>query len=235
MGVVIETKGISKQFFRKRADSNIFYPVHEVDFTLKGGEIAVISGASGSGKTTFINMISGILEPSEGEINILGKEIYNMNDEELSHFRNENIGTIPQGQTAIHSLTIIENVLLPFTMYNKDKDTLEKKRKQAEELLEKLQILELRDVMPSELSGGELRRMAVARAMIMEPSIIIADEPTSDLDDKNTEIVLNMLKELSKKGIALLIVTHDKGIVEFADIKYKMQDGILKGGANEKN
>ena len=228
MNVLIKAQAVSKEFYRNRGDSNIFYPVNNVDFTLEEGEIAVISGASGSGKTTFLNLISGILPPSDGKIEFLNKEIYTMKDNELSLFRNKNIGVIPQGQTAIHSLTVMENVLLPFTMYAKDKKLLAAKTELANTLLKKLQIDDLKDIMPCELSGGELRRMAVARALIMEPSVIIADEPTSDLDEVNTEIVLTILKEAaaSKKGV--IIVTHDKEVSEITKSNYKMKDGVLE-------
>ena len=228
MNVLIKAQAVSKEFYRNRGDSNIFYPVNNVDFTLEEGEIAVISGASGSGKTTFLNLISGILPPSDGKIEFLNKEIYTMKDNELSLFRNKNIGVIPQGQTAIHSLTVMENVLLPFTMYAKDKKLIAAKTELANTLLKKLQIDDLKDIMPCELSGGELRRMAVARALIMEPSVIIADEPTSDLDEVNTEIVLTILKEAaaSKKGV--IIVTHDKEVSEITKSNYKMKDGVLE-------
>ena len=229
MNILVSIKNVSKQFFRNRGDSNIFYPVNKADLTLHTGEIIVILGASGSGKTTLLNMISGILTPSEGEVKILGEDIYQMKDKYLSIFRNTNIGSIPQNQSPIYSLNVMENILLPFTMYNKDKSKVKDKMELASKLVQTLKIDDLKEIMPDELSGGELRRMAIARALIMEPSIIIADEPTSDLDDSNTEIVLNVLKDYANKGNGIIIVTHDEKMTEFADTVYRMQSGILKG------
>ena len=229
MSVLVSVKKISRQFFRNRGSSNIFYPVNQADLTLHKGEIIVILGASGSGKTTLLNMISGILKPSEGEVEILGEDIYQMKDKELSIFRNTNIGSIPQNQSPIYSLNVMENVLLPFNLYNKDKSKVADKIQLANQLIETLKINDLKEIMPEELSGGELRRMAIARALIMEPSIIIADEPTSDLDDSNTEIVLKVLKDFANKGKGIIIVTHDKKMTEFADTVYIMQNGVLKG------
>ena len=226
---IIKAEGICRQFTRKRGDSNVFFPVKETDFVLRRGETAVLSGASGSGKTTFLNMLAGILKPTKGEILLAGRDICKMPDEELSLFRNGNIGIIPQGRTAIDSLTALENVLLPWTMYGRGGEILRQKKELAIELFEKLKIIELQNIMPSELSGGELRRVAVARALIMNPEVILADEPTSDLDDENGELVLKLLKDLSRKGNkGLLIVTHDRETNEFADTAYRMTDGILK-------
>ena len=228
MSFIIEAKGIAKQFHRERGECNIFYPVQKTDFLVDEGEIAVLSGYSGSGKTTLLNMISGILPPTEGSVLFEGKNIYEMTDCELSLFRNENIGSVPQGQTALHSLTVLENVLLPYTLYGKDKETYLAKEKYAKELLEKLQILSLESVMPSELSGGELRRVAVARSLIMQPKVIFADEPTSDLDELNTEIVVGLFKEIAKTGTSIVISTHDKDFVKFANSSYVMKDGVLE-------
>ena len=228
MSYIIEAKAIAKQFLRERGDCNIFYPVQKTDFNVSEGEIAVLTGYSGSGKTTLLNMLSGILAPNEGTVLFEGKNLYEMNDDELSLFRNKNIGSIPQGQTALHSLTVLENVLLPYTLYGKDEKVYLEKEKLARELLEKLQILPLENVMPSELSGGELRRVAVARSLIMQPKVIFADEPTSDLDELNTEIVVNLFKDIAKTGTSIIISTHDKNFVNFATSTYRMKDGVLE-------
>ena len=226
---IIKAKGICRQFLRKRGDSNVFFPVKETDFDLKRGETVILSGASGSGKTTFLTMLAGILKPTKGEIFLTGRDICKMRDEELSLFRNKNIGVIPQGRTAIDSLTALENALLPCTLYGKEREMLRQKKELAVSLFEKLKISELQNTMPSELSGGELRRVAVARALMMDPEVILADEPTSDLDDENAELVLQMLKERSEQeNKGLLIVTHDKEANEFADTVYRMTNGILK-------
>ena len=227
MDTILKAVGISKQFSREREGSNIFYSVEKTDFTLKKGEFVVLRGSSGSGKTTLLNILAGILKPTEGEVNFLNKNLYELNDAELALVRNQNIGNIPQGQTAIHSLNVKENVLLPFDLYNRSKEEYIKKEKYAEELLQKLKIGDLQYIKPSELSGGELRRVGLARALILDPELIIADEPTSDLDGRNTEIVLNILKERSEMGRALVVATHDEELMSFADTIYEMKDGRL--------
>lgn len=228
MDVLLKAEGIAKQFTRNRGESNVFYPVQETDFSLHAGEMAVLSGRSGSGKTTLLNMLCGILAPTQGEVFLEGKNLYEGSDQDLSLLRNRAIGYVPQGQTAIFSLNVIENVLLPVTLYNKDKAFYQEKLELAKSLLEQLQIADLSQVMPSELSGGELRRMAIARALIMNPQVIFADEPTADLDDCNTKIVLTVLKKLSSSGKGLVIATHDEEVIALADSAYEMKAGILK-------
>lgn len=221
--------GVFKQFFRKRSDSNAFYAVEDVDFNLDNGKFTVITGASGSGKSTLLNMLAGILNPTQGTVSVEDTDLYKMDDNELSLFRNKNIGVIPQGQSAIYSLSVIENVLLPFTLYKGTKeDSLHADvRKKAEELLDKTGIGDLKDVMPSELSGGEMRRMAIARALINDPDVILADEPTADLDEENTKIVLEILKKAAEEGKSVLVVTHDKDVMKYADETYRMNKGKL--------
>ena len=138
--------------------------------------------------------------------------------------RNRSFGIIPQGQTGLQCLTAAENVLLPVSMYGSSKG----KEDKARILLEKLGIDDLWDVYSNELSGGELRRMSVARALINDPGIIIADEPTGDLDADTTVLVMELLKERARNGAAVLIVTHDKDVMPYADTVYTMEKGVLK-------
>ena len=137
---------------------------------------------------------------------------------------------VPQGQSAIYSLNVQENVLLPFTMYEKrakKAGDLVEAKKRAEALLLATGLNELREVFPQELSGGELRRMAIARALMMEPEVVFADEPTEDLDDTNTKVVLKLFEDAAKSGCAVLIVTHDNSVFPYADVLYRMDDGRL--------
>lgn len=145
-----------------------------------------------------------------------------MEDAERSRFRNQNIGIIPQGQTGLHSLTVLENVLLPCTMYG---DEIPEEKAVA--LLERVGIAELRDTYPNELSGGEMRRLSIARAMLRNPGIILADEPTGDLDDENTHAVLKLLREAADNGAAVLLVTHETEAAAYADKVYVMDGGVL--------
>ncbi|MBQ9707877.1 MAG: ABC transporter ATP-binding protein [Firmicutes bacterium] len=219
----IKASKVTKSFMRESGQTNFFYAVRETELEIKSGQFIEINGRSGSGKSTLLNMLAGILTPTEGKVFAGETDLYALSDEERSVFRNENIGVIPQGQTGLSSLTVMENVLLPCRMYGRPDDL-----KRAEELLRRVGIWHLRDVYPNELSGGELRRMAIARALINSPSIILADEPTGDLDDENTGLVLTLLKELAEGGASVLVVTHDHDVDNYAHMIYHMDAGTLK-------
>ncbi len=221
--MIIKAEDISKTYFRKSSRSNYFYAVNKTSFVLEGGKLAVILGRSGSGKSTFLNMIAGLLKPSSGRILYGDTDIYSMNDKELSVFRNKNIGMIPQVQSVLPNLTVSENIKLPYTLYRKD-DNIEG---YASELMELVGISHLKDVDASDLSGGEMRRVAIARALIQKPGIILADEPTSDLDDENTENVFKIFRSITEKGISVLIVTHETESKSYADSVYRMNSGEL--------
>jgi len=169
--------------------------------------------------------LSGLLKPSDGCVKLDDDELYSMDDRRLSQFRNEHFGVIPQGQAALQSLSVLDNVLLPCTLF-RAADADEEERAMA--LLEETGIADLREVRPSELSGGEMRRMAIARALIRNPDVILADEPTADLDDENTETVLKLLRNMAEQGKIVFIATHDKDTFSYADSIYRMDAGIIK-------
>lgn len=230
--MALEASNVTRQFLRKRGQANFFNAVDDVTMTLENGKITVVTGPSGSGKSTLLNMMAGILEPTSGTIAVDGTVLYKMEDAELSAFRNEHIGVVPQGQTAIHTLNLLDNVLLPYTLYRQKKGNAGKTdgdivRKRTESLLEKTGIRDLETAMPSELSGGEQRRMAIVRAMIMKPDVILADEPTADLDEENTKIVLSLMRYAAEEGSAVLIVTHDRDVFPEADQIFGMREGKL--------
>ena len=222
--MILKAENISKKFPRKLKEANFFYAVNPLDFTLEQGKVTEIIGRSGSGKTTLLNMLSGLLSPSDGRVTLDGKDIYSFTDKELSLLRNEHFGVVPQGHTGLENLTVLENVLLPYALYHKDNEA----KKRAFELLEKVDILNLAEAYPSELSGGEVRRLAIARALIMNPEFVFADEPTGDLDDENTESVLKLFKELANGGTAVLLVTHEAEAKKIADKIYKMNSGNME-------
>lgn len=215
---------ITKKFFRKTSSANYFYALKETNLKLEKGKLTVITGRSGSGKTTLLTILAGLLCPSEGEVLIDDKSIYSLSDKELSELRNEKIGFIPQDSAAIFSLNVLENVLLPIMMYRK---ITERDKEYARGLLRIFDIDSLADAEPSELSGGELRRMSIARALVNKPEYVFADEPTGDLDDENTLEVLKYLKGISESGISVLMVTHESEAVSFADRLYRMNGGEL--------
>ena len=220
----LEARGICKRFFRKgRQSAQYFDAVAPTDLQLVAGELVVLNGRSGSGKTTLLNMLAGLLEPSEGTVSFDGQNLYGLDDATLSHLRNEHIGVIPQGQTALHSLSVVQNLTLPYLLYRDDEACEER----ALKLLDKLGIRQLADSYPSELSGGESRRLCVARAIMCAPDVLLADEPTGNLDDESTQIVFGMLRELADEGVAVLIVTHEQMAQAYADRILRMDAGVV--------
>ncbi len=219
----INGKDLSRTYYRRSEGSNIFTAVKDVNIELSPGELLEITGRSGSGKSTVLNMLAGLLTPSSGTVLYDDLDIYGLEDKERSAFRNEHTGVIPQGQTALSSITVLENVLLPARLYNR-----EASEDDAMELLSFVGIEGLKDVYPDQLSGGEMRRLSIARALINRPSVLLADEPTGDLDDENTKVVLSLLRNTADKGTAVLLVTHEEDAREYADRVLKMNGGILK-------
>ncbi len=216
-------EAISKQYNRNIGAVNSFFAVKEVDFELAKGKLAVILGRSGSGKSTFLNMLAGLLQPSSGNVLYDGTDLYSLSDKELSRFRNQNIGVIPQVHSLLNNLSVIENVKFPYLLYEAQDDVEE----YALQLLEAVGISELKDVSPSELSGGEMRRAAIARAMIHKPGIILADEPTADLDDENTNKIYDIFRKTANQGTSIIMVTHETEAVDYADVVYRMNAGEL--------
>ena len=220
--MLLKAEKITKQFLRESRNTNQFCAVQETDFTLEAGSFAILTGRSGSGKSTFLHMLSGLMTPTSGRVLIQEKEIYSLSDKDLSAFRNQHIGVIPQGQSALYSLNVLENICLPYTLYHKNAH-----QEEALALMEQLEIAHLQAAYPSELSGGELRRMAIARAFLRKPELILADEPTSDLDDENTKIVFAFLQKAAREGAAVLAVTHETDASQFADRVFCMKTGVL--------
>jgi len=228
---MLKAQNISKKYNRIKNGSNFFFAVNPVDFELPEKTLVEIIGRSGSGKSTFLSMMAGILTPSEGKITFTDgkigeKDLYSLSDKELSILRNTFFGVVPQGQSALSSLSVLDNVKLPALVYNQEGKSEEEIGKKAIALLERVGIGDLKDVMPNELSGGEMRRMAIARALINEPKIIFADEPTNDLDDENSRTVLELFKDIAKTA-SVLLVTHDTEAEKYADKIYRMDGGNL--------
>ena len=230
----IRLEGASKEFIRQGRGSNVLVAVAEANLELEEGKVTALSGPSGSGKSTLLNMMAGLLPPTKGKVLLDDKDLYSLDDSELSKIRNKHIGIIPQGQSALQALTVLENVMVPYILYNKAAGKeYEEVKKRAEELLALAGMEELKNVMPSELSGGELRRMAVCRSMVLKPELIMADEPTGDLDEENTEIVMKLLKGNAENGSTVLVVTHDSQVYEYADKVLEMRKGIISDTAEK--
>ena len=220
--MILRAEGVSRQYFRQGKGTNVFYALQETDLTLEAGVVTEITGRSGSGKSTLLNVCAGLLTPTKGKVFLDDVDLYAQEDAKRSAIRNESIGVIPQGQTGLRSLTVLENVLLPCAMYG-----ITGQEDHAKELLEQMGIGELMNAYPSELSGGEMRRLSIARALIRRPGILLADEPTGDLDDENTHIVLSLLQKCAQEGKAVLLVTHEAEAAAYADRIYRMEKGIL--------
>ncbi|MBQ9205623.1 MAG: ABC transporter ATP-binding protein [Treponema sp.] len=221
--MTLQATGISKKYYRPTKTASHFEAVKPLGFTLEEGKLTEITGRSGSGKSTLLYMLAGLLKPSAGSVVLDGKDLYSLGDEELSRLRNEKFGVIPQGQTGLFALTVLQNVLAPVAIYGDTKKYEEK----ARELLELVGISELAESKMTELSGGEMRRMSIARALIMNPDIIFADEPTDDLDDENTKAVLEFLQKTAHSGKSVLLVTHEASAADYADKIFRMDAGVL--------
>ncbi|UTY25938.1 ABC transporter ATP-binding protein [Treponema denticola] len=218
--MLLKTKSLSKSFARGR---NSFFAVKNVDFSISASDFVFIVGRSGSGKTTFLNLISGILDPTQGQVFFEDEDISSMNDIDKSFYRNESIGFVPQSLAYLPNLSVFDNVRVPFFLFKRDGDS----EGRALSLLELMDIAHLKNEMPQNLSGGEIKRMLIARALMNSPKLLIADEPTANLDKETSETVMNLIKSVNKLGTAVLIVTHDFEILSENSTIYRMNDGEL--------
>lgn len=180
--------------------------LQDINLEIKKGEFVGIVGRSGSGKTTLSNIIAGLLAPSSGMVTIEGNNIWNFGDRKMSLFRNKTLGFVFQSFNLIPEMTALENVMLPLA-YSKIK--YKKRVELAKEELAKVGLYERMYHKPKELSGGQMQRVSIARAMINKPKIIIADEPTGNLDSMSSETVMELIKDINKKGVTVLMVTHN--------------------------
>lgn len=194
-----------------------------VNVNIEKGEFVAILGPSGSGKSTFLNIIGGMDYSDKGQIIMDNIDITDLHDNKLSDFRLNNIGFIFQFFNLIPILTVKENIELPSEVKNKKID-----KSYVEKLMDKLGLKDREYHYPAQLSGGEQQRVAIARALINKPNIILADEPTGNLDSHNSEAVINLLKEISSEmNVTIVMITHNKDIAKYADRIFNMMDGIL--------
>ncbi len=195
-----------------------------VSFSVEKGEFISIIGPSGSGKSTLLNMIGALDNPTSGKVLIDGRDFHNMKEEELSVFRRRNIGFIFQAFNLVPELNVEENILLPILLDYRKPD-----KKYINELLEILGLMERKHHLPSQLSGGQQQRVAIGRALATKPAIILADEPTGNLDSKNSKDVINMLKmSVERYNQTLIMITHNQDYALFADRVFTVEDGMLE-------
>lgn len=218
--VKLELKNISKEY--KQGDQ-LIKAVDNVNFSISSGDFFSIRGRSGSGKTTLLNMIAGLTIPTSGSVLSKGEDIFALPDKELSMYRNAAIGCIPQQFSVLSNLTVLDNVRLPFHLAKREGDSTTEARR----LLALVGIEKLAERMPKRLSGGQLKRVAIARALINKPGLLLADEPTGDLDTQTTADIMNIFKKISEEGTAVLMVTHDIDTVELSGKQFIMDNGNL--------
>ena len=217
---LLEVKSLSKTY---GSGDTAVHALRSVSFTVPKGEYVAIVGESGSGKSTLLNMIGALDTPSSGKVLIDGKDIFSMKDSSLTVFRRRNIGFIFQSFNLIPELTVEQNMIFPVLLdYQKpDKHYLE-------ELLDVLNLTGRRHHLPSQLSGGQQQRVAIGRALMTRPSLILADEPTGNLDSQNSSEVIALLKEASKKyEQTIIMITHNRAIAQSADRVLSVSDGVL--------
>jgi len=218
--VIIKTEKLVKQYGE---GENMIYALNNVELEVCAGEFLAITGESGSGKTTLLNCLGSLDRPTSGNIFVNGKDITQMNDNALSAYRRKNIGFIFQSFNLIPVLNVEENIVLPMNLDNTTPDM-----EYLEELLKLTGLEKKRTNYPHELSGGQQQRVAFARALIHKPQIILADEPTGNLDSKNSHEIISILKSSIKKyDQTLILITHDGSIASQADRICRISDGVL--------
>ena len=221
---MIHLKNITKIYKTTKTDS--VTALDNVNLTFNAGELIILKGASGSGKSTILSLLAGLSKPTSGEVLIDEKRISKLPDDFASSFRQENIGFIFQKYNLIGGLSVKENIMLPLYPLNLDADLLEKK---ANDVMEKFQIDHKKDIIINNLSGGEQQRTAIARAHINAPKIILADEPTANLDEKLSLSFIEILKQLKQQNKTIIIATHDPIFfdLEFVDRIIEINKGVI--------
>lgn len=220
---MVETRGLKKYY---RLGDNVVKALDGVDFAVREQEFVAVIGRSGSGKSTLLHMVGGLDTPTEGEVYVAGRDLSGMTKEELAVFRRRKVGFIFQNYNLVPDLNIYENVVLPIELDGKRVD-----REFVEEILEVLKLTEKREAFPGNLSGGQQQRAAIARALASKPAIILADEPTGNLDTASGHDVMGLLKVVAKQfQQTVVLITHDQDIAQMADRIVCIEDGKIRKG-----
>lgn len=229
---MIDIDDLSKVYNMNGNEDNRVYALNHVNLHIKEHEFVSIIGPSGSGKSTLMNMLGCLDVPTEGSYKLDGKEVSKMKDDELAEVRNRTIGFVFQGFNLLPKLDAIENVELPLIYQGV---SAKERRERAVKALESVGLGKRIHHKPSELSGGQQQRVAIARALITNPPLILADEPTGNLDSKSGKEVMEIFKSLNKNGNTIVLITHDNGVANQAQRVIRIQDGKLYevGGAQE--
>lgn len=217
---ILKVENLCKQYGK---GENKVTALDNVSFTVNKGEFVAIVGASGSGKSTLLHLIGGVDRPTSGKVFIDGKDIYKFNDDELAIFRRRQVGLIYQFYNLIPILNVEENITLPLKLDNKNID-----KQRLDELIKVLGLEERRTHLPNELSGGQQQRTSIGRAMITNPAIILADEPTGNLDSKASDEIVTLLKKSNKDyKQTIIMITHNLEIAKVSDRIIKIEDGKI--------
>lgn len=224
----ITLEGVSKHFISKTAKVEI---LKQADFHIRQGETIAVVGASGIGKSTFLNILGTLDRPDEGKLVFEGQELFSLADEKLARFRNARIGFVFQFHYLLAGFTAVENVMLPGLIARKGKKSIEN---YASNMLERVGLDSRRTYRVEELSGGEQQRVAIARALIMKPDLLLADEPTGNLDQKNSDGVHDLLKDLNRElGMTVMVVTHNTKLAGMMDRRVTLHKGGIVPVENE--
>jgi len=219
---MLKIKKLTKKFL---SAGEVITALDDVSFNIKQGDFISIAGSSGSGKTTLLNILAGFMKPTTGSVEFEEKPIHKMNDKKLSQLRSSKIGFIYQSFNLIPRLTVFENIRAPLFF---EKEKSKNHRQLVKAILKKVGISEKINDYPLNLSGGQQQRVAIARALIKQPAILMADEPTGNLDAKTGKNIINLFKKLNKEGITILVVTHDERFFKETKRHLEIKFGKLK-------
>ncbi|MEE4606552.1 MAG: ABC transporter ATP-binding protein [Desulfobacteraceae bacterium] len=219
---IIETRNLTRIY--ALGESNVI-GINTIDLSIDAGELVVLKGDSGSGKSTLLSLLAGLDRPTRGELTVADHDLTTATPANLTHFRREVVGMVFQAFNLMPTLNVLENASLPGLLAGKNPDLVTSK---AAELLDWLGLSRRRDHLPAQLSGGEMQRTAIARALINDPEIIIADEPTGNLDSRNGQIVVDLLAQLNRKWKrTVIIATHSSLADSMATVKINLKDGMI--------
>jgi len=224
--VVIRTERLTRSY---SMGASLITALREADLTIHAGAFIALMGASGSGKSTLLNLIGLLDRATSGEYWLEGRPVSSLHRDELASLRGRRIGFIFQNFNLLPRLSAWENVALPLA-YRKGEFGAQDQLTRAREALSRVQLDHRLDHQPTELSGGERQRVAIARALVTQPAVILADEPTGNLDSKTGVEIMHLLKALNDEGRTIIVVTHDMNVAQFANHMYHMRDGVLTEG-----